>query len=728
MPDDTLWDEYIKKFSPPFNCLSPPVRCCFTDKQGQKLKIAKVKWTRKPFEVESEVVSKLEDRQPFVFYCNGSYSGVNTECGKVYDIVFHELNRLHYLLVVGDDSGIEEEIQQDIKIIASLADLKDEEFTNLCKSLEQSDYKFGTCYTNKAVYTIQIDPKINQLKETLHKKLLCCGRKLTVIYSGHANSNGEWGFSDGVFSAHDLKMVVQCTKRHIQHDIRINIILNCCYGLVFAKKLVGSIQTFLEVLKINLNEDTNNNYTTCDIERYASSKLIDCTEKSIELNHLIIKAIACKMYKIDDRVITMKDLNLHIQPYTFGPLVAQGVLYDVLKIKSTYLHELNILKIRTALLSCREPTTEGNNCIPANPQLIVFPAGNGDSTLFRWHDFNMLIDGGIYKDQPCFWETVRQLPTNQKLDVVVVTHSDTDHVSGVLRIFEENSLPITVGKLYTTIPLLPQIPNVSKNKQRPRGTELWSKAIYHMEKGSLTAVSNLITDPHKHVVYKKFNGGDTLEVFMLTPTKPHLDKAAKLLPFIRSSPLENQEHNMASASLLIKCYKTSEPCKFALLTGDAPSEDITRALDTIREITGIPYNDERYNLNYMDMPHHGSKINNPKYLLSKIQSDVCVVSTNSRRFGGSSGHPDVETLDALNEAMIQGNIKRLLFTYRNDRGHRIITESQKNNEDVLNDESKAKCSFANNNPRNKNNNGCFLVELNTQINPQELLNSEIFNR
>ena len=303
----------------------------------------------------------------------------------------------------------------------------------------------------------------------------------------------------------------------------------------------------------------------------------------------------------------------------------------------------------------RDAATEGNNCTPVDPQLIVFRAGNGDSTLFRWHNFNMLIDGGIYYAKPCFWEAVHRLPEDQKLDVVVVTHSDADHLQGVLRIFEEHTLPIKVGKLYTTVPLVPQ-PKASK-ELKPMGTKLWHEALHHMVRGSLTAISNLVTDPTEHLIYKKFPNGDTLEIFMLTPTQDNLDKAAVLLPYITRLTV----HNKASASLLIKCFRqSSEQYKYALLTGDASGIDIMEGLKTANATIQVPVKHHHYQFDYIDMPHHGSEANDPKSFLSKLKTSKCVISTKGHR---KYKHPSDSTLKLIAHAIQTNHIERLHLTY-----------------------------------------------------------------
>ena len=215
--------------------------------------------------------------------------------------------------------------------------------------------------------------------------------------------------------------------------------------------------------------------------------------------------------------------NVSILPYTVGPLLAQGILYNVLEMPYAQLDNLDIFKIRKDDLLRRSAITVGNNLTPTDPQLIVFRAGNGDSTLFRWHNFNMLIDGGIYYGpQPCFWNTIRRLPDNQRLDLVVVTHSDADHYNGILRIFEEDTLPIEVGQFYTILP------SPSSTVQSPHNaTKLCREARRHIQGGTLEAITNLVTDSTRDLVdNKQFNNGDTLQIYMLTPTQQNLYRAA----------------------------------------------------------------------------------------------------------------------------------------------------------------------------------------------------------
>src|SRR5882757_9190964 len=75
-------------------------------------------------------------------------------------------------------------------------------------------------------------------------------------------------------------------------------------------------------------------------------------------------------------------------------------------------------------------------------EIKSYPASNGEAFLVRTTDctFAMLIDGGYSET---FHEHVRADLVNlaargYKLDIVVATHIDADHISGLLSFFRQN--------------------------------------------------------------------------------------------------------------------------------------------------------------------------------------------------------------------------------------------------------------------------------------------------
>jgi hypothetical protein len=74
-------------------------------------------------------------------------------------------------------------------------------------------------------------------------------------------------------------------------------------------------------------------------------------------------------------------------------------------------------------------------------RIHALPAGNGDSLLLEYGDTGAtrfaLIDGGTVAAGPAVLKRVAEV-TGGALDLLVVTHVDTDHIGGVLSLFEQH--------------------------------------------------------------------------------------------------------------------------------------------------------------------------------------------------------------------------------------------------------------------------------------------------
>jgi hypothetical protein len=74
----------------------------------------------------------------------------------------------------------------------------------------------------------------------------------------------------------------------------------------------------------------------------------------------------------------------------------------------------------------------------------VFPAAVGDAILIRCHShdtaINILVDGGVRATYGTHLATrLKQLQSNgERLDLLVVTHIDTDHIGGALELLKNN--------------------------------------------------------------------------------------------------------------------------------------------------------------------------------------------------------------------------------------------------------------------------------------------------
>jgi len=245
---------------------------------------------------------------------------------------------------------------------------------------------------------------------------------------------------------------------------------------------------------------------------------------------------------------------------------------------------------------------------PANNlKIIACDVGQGDGILITKGSFQMLIDGGPGKKiASCLG---RYIPFwDRKLEAVVLTHPDADHVTGLVDVFQAYS----VGSFLTS--------GVDNE------TEVYK------------ALVNQIALKKPDIIYARsgqaFKVGE-LGFEILSPT---------------SSMLINIDPEKANNySVVVKLTYG----KFdALFTGDIEDEISDKLADN-------------YNFNaveYLEVPHHGSKNGLSEKLLLEVNPQIAVISVGkNNRFG----HPSQEVLDILK------NTK----TLRTDQLGDIVVES-----------------------------------------------------
>ena len=192
--DDTLFKDVFDKISKTFishdSCKNLPVVKHIPIEKAQNLKC---KWSYSAEEIDTKVHGYIADKKSFIFYRHGSYSNV-CESAEEAVVEICTICMDEYLLVVGDDNGIEGYIQNDIQIVAYLAGLSNKDFKTLHEKLQKASdpckkYKSQLIGKN-AVFTLLVLPCVDQLKKELKEEIQRPHRMLTVIYSGHGYPDG----------------------------------------------------------------------------------------------------------------------------------------------------------------------------------------------------------------------------------------------------------------------------------------------------------------------------------------------------------------------------------------------------------------------------------------------------------------------------------------------------------------------------------------------------------
>lgn len=263
-------------------------------------------------------------------------------------------------------------------------------------------------------------------------------------------------------------------------------------------------------------------------------------------------------------------------------------------------------------------------------------AGSGDSILVQDGTNNILIDGG--NDFTYLRDEINKIYTSgQKLNLVVVTHHDDDHISGIIKLIEaaiagdfgdgfiEKILVNTPRKINGTINIDDQ-------------NALSYKQAFELENLLLTYKTswNIATNETPDMAFGK------IKLRFLSPLKTDLGKyssakgayltsdyrcdwgssMAALDQFISDKSQDTSDANKTSIVILIE----SDDNK-TLLTGDCVPKRLEAILDElVNEDPGKPLK-----LDYVKLPHHGSYRSLSKSILSKIDCSKFIISANGNK-------------------------------------------------------------------------------------------------
>ena len=342
----------------------------------------------------------------------------------------------------------------------------------------------------------------------------------------------------------------------------------------------------------------------------------------------------------------------------------------------------------------------------------VLPALNGDCILVEYTTLHyILIDGGYvdtYKEH--LLPKLRAIAKRSGvLDLLVVTHIDSDHISGVIKLLEEDELPIQISSIWyngyrhvqsdaltTNVPESFVHRNLSKEAKgletRPisakQGCTLsaliarrgitWNEpakgkaihtplsfplnnAVIHLLSPSQGDIENLeffwkkrlIKDGLLSKAHSEEYWDDAFE-YSLSQEKPgfhfHNKMVSKCFDLgkIKEEPYEPDSSATNGSSI---SFALESEGKKILFLGDAHAETIVESLKTL-----FGENNKPYHFDAVKLSHHGSFNNNSPELLSMIKTDKWLISTNGDKYN----HPDIATLAHI---ITEGEDNKLFFNY-----------------------------------------------------------------
>lgn len=303
-------------------------------------------------------------------------------------------------------------------------------------------------------------------------------------------------------------------------------------------------------------------------------------------------------------------------------------------------------------------------------------ASKGDCFLISFQDANkvsrnILIDGGM---NDTYFETSRNCDgelkleierikgEKQKIDLLILTHIDDDHIWGLLKWFEMDKEAYTLieNVWFNSGRLIAEHLKEPENPDLNLGLKIFNTAETSVTKAIDFEKYLLDHDIWKRKIVKKGFELDELGVKfeVLSPNDEQLMVVLKKFKKHKGNPAytggSSKDWNLSLKALIedeesnyLKPKDTSptnpssitfilsvENKKFLFLD-DAPSDEIVKVLNDMK------YNKEnQLCVEFMKVSHHGSQNNTSNELLEIVKTDHYLISTDS----STHGHPNKRTL------------------------------------------------------------------------------------
>ncbi len=314
-------------------------------------------------------------------------------------------------------------------------------------------------------------------------------------------------------------------------------------------------------------------------------------------------------------------------------------------------------------------------------QVKFLKAGKGDAILVKSKGENMLIDGG--DDTTYLFNELDEIfKNNECIDILVITHHDSDHIKGIIDFLVEHKNNRFgepkgfVKQVYFNSPRIIKgkpIPKESKYLSFQQASEVeilinhlnlkWDTILLDTSPSiQLGEVKLTCLSPSEQIVDGYAN---TKGAFLSADDRSDWNKSlTDLEKYVADKSLDNRLPNQSSIVLLLESND-----KKSLLTGDVTPKRLETIMSKLYEENDrklIPFD-------FIKLPHHGSHRNITKDIISKINCSKYVICTD----GNNHYLPDKKTLlKIINYQHDKGKIS-FLFNYSETLEKLRITDIEK---------------------------------------------------
>jgi len=311
-------------------------------------------------------------------------------------------------------------------------------------------------------------------------------------------------------------------------------------------------------------------------------------------------------------------------------------------------------------------------------KLKVLPANCGDSIIISFNDGdrikNILVDGGagtVYDD--ILKDEIKKIKRiGQKIDLLIVTHTDTDHIGGIIKFIEDDFLNNCIEEVWFNswtnfdgkpVKLSHNREKISRISARTLEKKLLKMNIWQ---------NKLIVQG----IYRNYNKA---KIMVISPNQNSLealrgylksefqiseadDRKKKIKVLQERNFKENDAIPNGSSIAFVFEYDS----KKILFTGDSFPSIILEGLEKMDFIDETKIDEtKKVKFDYIKVSHHASKYNTSDGFLEKIECNNYIITTM-----GCNGKPNKETFARILKYHEPLNI---FFNYKTAKTENIFT-------------------------------------------------------
>lgn len=302
-----------------------------------------------------------------------------------------------------------------------------------------------------------------------------------------------------------------------------------------------------------------------------------------------------------------------------------------------------------------------------NFSIEFLPATYGDSIWITYGEKNslhhILVDGGTGGTARTISRKFAALPEKeQHLELLVITHVDRDHIEGILKILEQETLPNTVSDVWFNGWHHLSSLNTVEEFGAVQGERLSTSIIKHKLPWNKAFDHNAVVVPESGELPRISLAGG-MQIILLSPYSANLQKLrpiwekevtlAGLVPGMPVPPKKARSVKVESFGLLLDVdaldreaftndtapgngssigFLANYGGKSVLFAGDTWPDVICRSLNKLT--------DDPLEIDLLKVSHHASAGNTSPQLIEKLKCKRYVVSTN----GAIYHHPSTQTI------------------------------------------------------------------------------------